>query len=178
MRLLAVAFLLLGLAVPASAQSRYVEACVASSADEPSLDRAGAETLCACSADRALSNGLAAARLDALVDYADPEAGYDLDLEGAPEAVQETALIVVGSLMECLLTQGMEEMVEAFATAASEGMSASSEPVSTKPKTGETASTPASAPAVAPRSGIRTGNGTGTVLSTQQGSGAAVRIVD
>ena len=165
---LALLLALAALALPASAQSRFVEACAASP-DLRTVQGLDADALCQCVAERTVALGIPAADLDRSIDFpaSDPSTLPD-DVRAVAEVASETTVA-------CALAQ-QTDGADPSATAGAQteaGTAASTSP----------AAAPAAAPAVVPvaeapaPAGLRTGNGTAPVQTQKSGAGSAIRIV-
>ncbi len=178
MRLVLGLLALLLAAGPASAQDRFVAACVASAADED-LGEIDPAEICGCAAREVLAAGVPAARLDAFAAHV-PASGA-LDVDAIPEPLRATAEQAVAGIMTCALATSLGPTADGAALAQ---LRVDTEVLANPERPdGVSGSAPRpAAPAAAPVTptlppGLRTGDGTSPVRTQQAGAGAAVRIV-
>jgi len=99
MRFLGLLLFVLASSAAPEAQQRFIDACVASAADDD-VQGADMPSVCACGAERAIGRGISGASLDGLMQYVGPDG--NLDLGAAPEPVQALSEIVIEGLFSCL----------------------------------------------------------------------------
>lgn len=137
-------------AVPASAQARFVQACTASP-EIAQIDGLDGGALCQCVAARTTERGIPAADLDRSIDYSAE------GLQTAPQEIQAVARVAMESTASCAHdVYGKPQ----------DGVAQQA-----PPGTGGPARLAPATPV-----GIRTGSGAAPVRTEQSGRGAAVRI--
>ena len=112
MRLVALLVFLLVSSSAASAQQRFVEACIAASQVDAVPE--DARKICSCSAERSMQSGISASSLDGLMQYLDADG--DLDVTGAPAPIQALSEVVGQTLFTCVFDAFDEAMVASGAT--------------------------------------------------------------
>lgn len=160
-------------AAPAAAQSQFIASCMTSAGQsEGALTPEQNRQICECSAAQAMSAGVDAGQLDGMVTYVD-ESG-SLDLDGAPDEIQQAGATVMSSTLGCALQIGMAAMMTEMAGGITEALA---EPGAATTTVAADPAAPVAPPppAVLP-TGLRTGNGTGPVRTQRSGTGSAIRI--
>ena len=183
MRLTLGLLLLLLAAVPASAQSRFLTACMASGERDASLSVDAVASICGCTETQSLASTLTSADLDRYVAYLHSQgetASLGID-DDAPEDITAVSGVLIESMMTCLggeIAMAKAESPSPRATVAPTQAVHVPAAVEAAGKTlmeeGQTSLAPA--PVVVAAPGLRTGDGTGAVRAEQSGRGAAVRI--
>ena len=183
MRLVLGLLLLVLASTPASAQSQFLTACMASGERDASLSVAAVASICGCTETQSLASTLTPADLDRYVAYLGSQgdtASLGVD-DDAPEDVTSVSVVLIESMMMCLddgVAIANAQLPSArVAVAPTPAVRAAAE-VEAAGKTLSEAvqATPAPAPVVVAAPGLRTGDGTGAVRAEQSGRGAAVRI--
>ena len=183
MRSALLALLALAFSASADAQARFVNACIASAADEEVEVPFDPDQVCGCAASGAMSAGVAPADLDRLIDFVQDD---NLELDALPSEMQAAGGAVMESLLGCVMSQTLGNALSGATSAAA------SQSAGTTPSTSAsgTQSSPAqsvaavSAPGAATSqlptgpTGLRTGNGGGTVRTGALSPGAAIRIIE
>ncbi|GAB5535602.1 MAG: hypothetical protein Rubg2KO_18510 [Rubricoccaceae bacterium] len=115
MRFVGLLCLVLASSTAPEAQQRFIDACVASAADDD-VQGADMPSVCACGAERAISQGISGTSLDGLMQYVGADGNINLD--AAPEPVRALSEVVIEGLFSCLF-DSVQGQVDATPTATS-----------------------------------------------------------
>jgi len=172
MRLLLLAALVV-LALPVRAQARFVDACVASSDSDEALPFEPGP-VCQCAADAVMATGVAAADLDAVIDYVDEN--QQMDMAAMPEASQGIASAAMESLLSCALAANPDAL--SVAPPADPTIVSTAAPEAPAPVAPAPVARPSTPPPTPPSGGVRLGGGAAPQQAVQSGPGSAIRIVN